>query len=108
MEAIISATVSAIIAEIVAQFKSPDPWLIFGLFGQGLFSARFLWQWLHSERVGQSVIPPAFWYFSIGGGVTLLIYAIHKKDPVFILGQAFGILIYLRNVQFLFRARKAE
>jgi lipid-A-disaccharide synthase-like uncharacterized protein len=72
-----------------------------------LFSARFVVQWLSSEKVKKSVIPTAFWYFSIAGGATLLAYAIHRRDPVFIVGQATGLFIYLRNLQFLWRDRLA-
>lgn len=72
--------------------------LIIGFLGQGLFSGRFLIQWIASERQRKSVVPLAFWYFSIGGGALLLIYAIKKKDPVFILGQAGGLIVYLRNL----------
>lgn len=81
-------------------------WLSIGLIGQGLFSARFFVQWLTSEREKKSVFPIAFWYFSIGGGVTLLAYAIHKEDPVFIIGQASGLFIYLRNLYFVVYERK--
>jgi lipid-A-disaccharide synthase-like uncharacterized protein len=72
--------------------------LIVGFIGQGFFSGRFLVQWIASERQGRSVVPLSFWYFSIGGGGMLLVYAILKKDPVFILGQAGGLIIYLRNL----------
>ena len=82
-------------------------WLVIGFLGQGLFSARFIIQWLQSERLKKSVIPQAFWYFSVAGGVTLLAYAIHRRDPVFILGQASGLIIYFRNLQFLWRDRKS-
>jgi lipid-A-disaccharide synthase-like uncharacterized protein len=81
-------------------------WLSIGLIGQALFSARFFVQWLTSEREKKSVFPIAFWYFSIGGGVTLLAYAIHKEDPVFIIGQASGLFIYLRNLYFVVYERK--
>lgn len=73
-------------------------WLAIGFLGQGLFSMRFLIQWLKSEQVGKSIIPLAFWYFSLFGGITLLTYAIYRKDPVFILGQSLGALIYTRNL----------
>ena len=73
-------------------------WIGIGLAGQALFSMRFVIQWLASEREGRSIIPIAFWYFSIGGGVTLLAYAIYRQDPVFILGQSTGVLIYARNL----------
>ncbi len=68
---------------------------------------RFVVQWIASERVGRSVVPMAFWWFSIGGGVLLLVYALYRRDPVFIVGQAFGVFIYLRNVVFVLRERKA-
>ena len=80
-------------------------WLAIGLVGQALFSARFIVQWLQSERVKKSVIPSAFWYFSMAGGLTLLAYAIHRRDPVFIIGQGTGLIIYFRNLQFLWRDR---
>ena len=73
-------------------------WVCVGLFGQALFMSRFLVQWIVSEREKKSVIPLAFWYFSLGGGVILLTYAIHRQDPVFILGQSSGVLIYSRNL----------
>jgi len=87
-------------------FDIDQGWLIVGLLGQALFSARFIVQWLSSEKVKKSVIPTAFWYFSLAGGATLLAYAIHRRDPVFILGQGTGLVIYLRNLQFLRRDRK--
>lgn len=80
-------------------------WLVIGLLGQGLFSARFFVQWLQSERMKRSVVPTAFWYFSLAGGITLLAYAIHRRDPVFIIGQGSGLVIYFRNLQFLWRER---
>lgn len=78
-------------------------WLSVGFAGQLLFSMRFIVQWLVSESKKQSIIPTTFWYFSILGGITLLSYAIYKKDPVFILGQATGIVIYTRNLYFIYR-----
>jgi lipid-A-disaccharide synthase-like uncharacterized protein len=78
-------------------------WLIVGFTGQLFFTARFLVQWLTSERARRSIVPKAFWYFSIGGGITILCYAIHREDPVFIVGQASGLIIYLRNIYFLSR-----
>jgi len=76
-------------------------WLIIGFLGQGLFSARFIVQWLQSEKQKKSVFPLAFWYLSIAGGITLLAYAVYKQDPVFIAGQASGLLIYVRNLYFV-------
>lgn len=81
-------------------------WLAIGFGGQALFSMRFLVQWVASERRGRSIVPLAFWYFSIAGGLTLLAYAIYREDPVFIVGQAAGLFIYLRNLQ-LIRAAAA-
>lgn len=83
-----------------------DWWVALGFLAQGLFTARFLVQWLASERAGHSVIPLAFWLFSIGGGVLLLVYALYRKDLVFIAGQAFGVFVYLRNLYFVMRDRK--
>lgn len=73
-------------------------WIAIGLFGQALFSARFILQWLASEKARRSVVPKAFWYFSLAGSAVLLAYAIHRVDPVFILGQTAGFAIYLRNL----------
>ena len=81
-------------------------WIAFGLMGQLLFSARFVVQWLKSEKEKKSVIPTAFWYFSISGGIVLLTYALHKQDPVFILGQGLGLFIYMRNLQLIRKERK--
>lgn len=83
-------------------------WLAVGFLGQGLFSCRFLVQWLASEKEGRSVIPMSFWYLSLGGGLALLAYAIHLGDPVFILGQSTGAFIYLRNLYFRQRDVAAE
>jgi lipid-A-disaccharide synthase-like uncharacterized protein len=80
-------------------------WLIIGFLGQAMFTMRFLVQWISSERQRRSVIPAAFWYFSLAGGVVLLSYAIHRRDPVFILGQSAGAVIYLRNLYFIRRDR---
>jgi lipid-A-disaccharide synthase-like uncharacterized protein len=81
-------------------------WLVIGFLGQALFSARFIVQWLQSEREKRSVFPIAFWYFSIAGGATLLAYAIYKEDPVFIVGQLTGLFIYFRNLYFVVYERK--
>ena len=82
-------------------------WLAFGFFGQFLFMMRFVLQWIKSERQKRSVIPVAFWYFSIGGGVMVLIYALHRVDPVIIAGQALGIVIYVRNLLLIHRNKSA-
>jgi lipid-A-disaccharide synthase-like uncharacterized protein len=80
-------------------------WLVIGFTGQALFSMRFLVQWWASERQKRSVIPVAFWFFSLAGGVTLLSYAIYRQDPVFIVGQAGGLFIYSRNIYFIYLNR---
>ena len=84
-----------------------DWWVLLGFLAQAMFTARFVVQWIASERVGHSVIPLAFWLFSIAGGLLLLIYALQRKDPVFIAGQSFGVFVYLRNLYFVLRDRKA-
>lgn len=80
-------------------------WLAVGLLGQGIFSARFIVQWLVSEKEKKSIIPVAFWYLSLFGGLTLLVYSIYKQDPVFILGQSTGVFIYARNLYLIQRER---
>ncbi|HQX25420.1 MAG TPA: lipid-A-disaccharide synthase N-terminal domain-containing protein [Pseudomonadota bacterium] len=74
-------------------------WLAIGFAGQLMFSGRFLVQWLTSERMGRSVVPRAFWYFSLAGGMCLLAYALWRADPVFIAGQGLGLFVYVRNLQ---------
>jgi len=86
---------------------SLDWWVLLGFAAQALFTMRFLVQWIASERAGKSVVPLAFWLFSIGGGVLLLGYALYRKDPVFIAGQAFGVFVYVRNLHFVLRDRRA-
>ena len=78
-------------------------WLSVGFVGQAFFSMRFLVQWIASERKKESVIPVSFWFFSIGGGLTLLLYALWRRDPVFILGQGAGLFVYARNLYFVLR-----
>jgi lipid-A-disaccharide synthase-like uncharacterized protein len=80
------------------------PWLLVGFAGQALFFGRFLVQWLQSEKQRRSVIPVAFWYMSLGGGLLLLAYSIHRGDPVFIAGQTVGAFVYVRNLMLLRRA----
>jgi lipid-A-disaccharide synthase-like uncharacterized protein len=78
-----------------------DGWVVLGFVAQASFTMRFVVQWIASERARKSVIPVAFWFFSIGGGVLLLIYALYRRDPVFIAGQAFGLVVYIRNLYFI-------
>ena len=80
-------------------------WISVGFLGQIAFMMRFLVQWIVSERRGESVIPIAFWFFSLGGSLILLSYAIHRRDPVFTLGQSFGFIVYIRNLMLIYRNR---
>jgi lipid-A-disaccharide synthase-like uncharacterized protein len=81
---------------------------LIGFVGQAFFTARFLVQWIASERAGRSVIPVAFWFFSIGGGLILFGYALFRRDPVFILGQGLGTFIYVRNLMLIARERRRD
>lgn len=81
-------------------------WLIIGFIGQACFFMRFLVQWIVSEKRGESTFPLAFWYFSLAGSLVLLIYSLHKEDPVFIVGQTVGIFIYIRNLVLIARKNK--
>ncbi|HZH26232.1 MAG TPA: lipid-A-disaccharide synthase N-terminal domain-containing protein [Azospirillaceae bacterium] len=83
-------------------------WIGVGFGGQLLFSARFLLQWIVSERAKRSVVPELFWYFSLAGGVTLFAYAIHRQDPVFTLGQGMGLFIYIRNIWLIRQEKKTK
>ena len=76
-------------------------WLAFGLAGQALFMMRFIVQWIHSERHQQSLIPVSFWYLSLFGGLIVLAYGFHRADPVIILGQLPGTLVYTRNLMLI-------
>lgn len=88
----------------VAQF---DGWIVLGFVAQAMFTMRFVVQWLASEREKRSVVPIAFWFFSLGGGTLLLVYAIQRQDPVFIAGQAMGLFIYVRNLWLIFNERRS-
>lgn len=78
-----------------------NAWVAMGFVAQGLFTMRFVVQWIASERARASVVPVAFWFFSLGGGILLLSYALYRRDPVFIAGQALGLLVYIRNLYFI-------
>lgn len=80
------------------------PWLVVGLVGQAAFFARFLVQWVASERAGESYIPLSFWYLSVVGSVVLLVYAIHRREPVFLLGQLPNVFVYVRNIMLIKRS----
>lgn len=92
-------------AVFVEQF---DYWIALGFIAQFFFTMRFLVQWLASEKAKRSVIPLSFWFFSIGGGFLLLIYAIHRRDPVFIAGQGLGLFIYVRNLMLIAKGRRHD
>ena len=79
--------------------------LCIGFVGQGLFASRFIFQWIYSEKKGESSIPIVFWYLSIFGGFGLLIYALSRADPVIVIGQLFGIFIYLRNLILIYKKK---
>jgi lipid-A-disaccharide synthase-like uncharacterized protein len=83
-------------------------WMVVGAGGQLVFTARFLLQWIHSERLRQSAVPMSFWYTSIVGGLALLAYAMYRRDPVFITGQASGLLVYGRNIQLRLREARRD
>ena len=83
-------------------------WLTVGFIAQAMFSMRFIIQWIASERVKRSIVPEAFWYFSLAGGALLFAYAIYRLDPVFMLGQGMGLLIYIRNIQLIRQGKRDE
>ena len=82
-----------------------DFWVAFGLAGQMLFGSRFIVQWIASERKKTSHIPIIFWYLSLSGGIVTAMYAIHRQDPVFIIGQSAGLIVYVRNLMLIYRER---
>ena len=82
-----------------------NAWLVIGLSGQVIFGLRFIIQWICSEKKGESYIPVSFWYISLLGGVILLAYSIYKKDPVFIIGQSSGVIVYLRNLRLIYKGK---
>ncbi len=96
------------LGEIAAKFQGTDAsWTALGLFGQLVFTMRFVVQWIASEKQGKSVIPVHFWFISIAGGIILLVYSIWLRNPVFILGQSFGCFVYFRNLMLLAKEKKA-
>lgn len=83
-------------------------WVIFGFLAQAVFASRFVVQWIASERAGRSVVPTVFWYLSLLGTAMLTIYAVYRKDPVFIMGQSLNSIIYVRNLMLIYRPRAAQ
>lgn len=98
---------NAVSGYLLDVFDHMNWWVLVGFIAQILFGARFFVQWVASERAGKSVVPVAFWFFSLAGGVMLFTYALVRKDPVFIAGQGFGLFVYMRNLYFIFRPRRA-
>jgi lipid-A-disaccharide synthase-like uncharacterized protein len=92
-------------AHALAWFTLDHVWLLIGFAGQGLFASRFIVQWFQSEREGRSVIPLAFWYFSLVGGIVTLAYTIHLQSVPLALGQGSGLIVYGRNLYLIFRER---
>jgi lipid-A-disaccharide synthase-like uncharacterized protein len=83
-------------------------WIVFGLAAQGMFFLRFLLQWIASERVKRSIVPETFWYFSLAGGLMLFLYAVHRADPVIMIGQLTGLFIYARNISLIWAQKRLE
>lgn len=103
---------ASIFGDLAAWFKTVfvdqfSGWVVLGFFAQFCFTMRFVVQWIASEKAKRSVVPVAFWFFSLFGGSLLLLYAIHRQDPVFIAGQGLGLLIYIRNLSLIANERKA-
>ena len=90
----------------MTSFTSATLWLVIGFASQAIFTARFLVQWIASERKRDSVVPVAFWWLSLVGGLMLLSYAVHRQDPVFIVGQGMGVFIYVRNLMLVSKKRR--
>ena len=87
---------------------SPTFWLVVGFLGQATFTARFVVQWIASEKKRDSVVPVAFWWLSLLGGLALLSYAISRRDPVIVVGQAMGLFVYVRNLMLVAKAARRE
>jgi len=94
------------VTHVLHWFTLDHVWVIIGLAGQGLFASRFIVQWFQSEREGRSVIPLAFWYFSLAGGIVTTAYAIHLESVPFAIGQGSGLFVYARNLYLIFRERR--
>lgn len=99
-------------SDLLAYFKihstSDLVWLGLGVIAQLMFSLRFIIQWLVSEKAKRSVMPTAFWWFSLIGGLMLLAYGVHRGEPIIILGQGLGIIVYIRNLMLVHQGRKTD
>jgi lipid-A-disaccharide synthase-like uncharacterized protein len=94
---------------MLSKYLDPEHvWVAIGLIGQALFMMRFLVQWVASEKRRESIIPVAFWYFSIAGGLVLFAYSLYRADPVFIIGQSTGLFIYGRNLYLIHNQASAK
>ncbi len=89
-------------------FSVETIWILIGFAGQGLFFMRFIVQWIATEKARQSVVPVTFWYFSIGGALILFAYALYRQDPVFYVGQGLALVIYIRNLHFIYQQKAAK
>jgi lipid-A-disaccharide synthase-like uncharacterized protein len=92
--------------EFIEAFK--EPWIVIGLLAQLMFSARFLVQWVVSEEKGESTVPEVFWYFSLVGGLMLLAYAVQRREPIFVIGQAAGLIVYARNLMLISKTKREK
>lgn len=100
------SSISSIISSVLENIKTIGYWwVIFGFFAQFFFFLRFVIQWISSEKAKRVVMPVTFWYLSISGSLLTLVYAIHRRDPVFILGQGLAMLIYLRNLILFYKEK---
>jgi len=101
--------IKQMLSDFVRQYPAfkLDYWIVLGFIGQAMFTMRFFLQWIASEKRKESVIPVSFWYFSLGGGLMLLAYAVHRMDPVFILAYLPGNFIYFRNLWFIRKKRRS-
>ena len=94
--------------KLLEDFAQDGWWFVFGFGAQGCFGLRFIYQWFVSEKRGRSTIPLGFWFLSLAGGLSLFIYAIHRQEPVFVLGQGLGLVVYVRNLMLIFRRRTLQ
>lgn len=99
--------IDAMLAFFQVETTAELVWVVVGLCGQLVFTMRFVVQWIASERQRRVVVPELFWWFSIVGGITLLAYAVHRGDPVFMLGQSLGVFIYTRNLWLIYAEKRS-
>jgi lipid-A-disaccharide synthase-like uncharacterized protein len=102
----LNADVSRLLADLGQVLSRVSVWVLIGFLGQAVFTARFLVQWVASEKKRDSVMPVAFWWLSLAGGLILLSYVIHRRDPVLIVGQGMGLVVYIRNLMLVERSKR--